>query len=382
VSALELKLGMPEQQAADRVLATTRRYVERETPSRAAAALTTLSEEIEADLRAAGADVERREAPGLGRNLRAVVPGREAELRPVVVLAHIDTVHPIGTLSSRPFRVADGLAYGPGIYDMKSGLATVVEALAGLHARGLRPRRPVHLLVTCDEEIGSHSAYDLIVEEARGAAAVLVPEPCLPDGGVKTFRKGVATYRVDASGCAAHAGIDGATDRSAIAELVRALHVALRLADHGRGTTINVGMIGGGTASNVVPADAWALLDVRLAEAGEDARIHEALCALATDGAGTSLVVTRTENRPPLLRTEGVVALHRHARAIAAELGVELGEGASGGGSDGSIAASAGAATLDGLGPMGAGAHAEHEHIVLADLPFRLALMSRLLETL
>lgn len=379
MSELEGGLVMSAEEAGERVLARARRYVERESPSGAADAIVALSELIEADLRAAGAVVERHEAPGLGRNLRAVIAGREAGLAPVVVLAHIDTVHPLGTLNARPFRIEDGRAYGPGVYDMKSGLASVVEALTMLHEQGSAPRRTVRLLVTCDEEIGSHSARTLIEDEAGAAAAVLVPEPCQPDGGVKTFRKGVATYRVDATGRAAHAGIDGANAVSAISELIHALGHALDLAAHDRGTTINVGTISGGTASNVVAATARAAVDVRLAEPGEGDRVHEALLALRSRHPEAGLAVTLTESRPPLLRSDAVVALYRQARDLAAELGVTLTEGASGGGSDGSFAAATGAATLDGLGPMGAGAHSDNEHILLRDLPFRLAFMTRLL---
>jgi glutamate carboxypeptidase len=382
VNRLERFLGTGVGDASERVLARARRYVEHETPSRAAEAIVRLAGEIEEDLVAGGAAVERHDAPGYGRNLVARVAGREPELTPVVILAHIDTVHPIGTLAQRPFRVEDGRAYGPGVYDMKGGLACVVEALAWLHGRGERPRREVRLLVTCDEEIGSHSVHDRIVREARGAAAVLVPEPCLPDGGTKTSRKGVATYRIEARGRAAHAGLEGENAVSAIAELVRALGSTLQLAAHDRGTTINIGQIGGGTASNVVAADAWAAVDVRLAQPGEGERVHEALLALRPRRAEAALTVTLTESRPPLVRTEAIAALHQHVRGLAAEFGLELNEGASGGGSDGSIAADAGAPTLDGLGPQGTGAHADNEHIIVSDLAFRLALMTRLLQTL
>lgn len=382
MNALETGLGMAEAAAGARVLARARRYVERETPSRAVDAIIGLSELIESDLAAAGAAVERHAAPGLGRNLRAQVAGSEPGLAPILVLAHIDTVHPVGTLAARPFRVEDGRAYGPGIYDMKSGLACVVEALTLLRERGQAPRRPVRLLVTCDEEVGSHSVRTLIEDEARAAAAVLVPEPCLPDGGVKTFRKGVATYRIATRGRAAHAGVDAATPVSAITELVHALNDAMGLAAHERGTTINVGMIGGGTASNVIAAEAWAVVDVRLAEPGEGDRVHAGLLALRPRNAKADIAVTLTESRPPLVRTDAVVALYHQARELAAGLGVELAEGGSGGGSDGSIAAATGTATLDGLGPMGAGAHADDEHIVIADLPFRLGFMTRLLAAL
>jgi glutamate carboxypeptidase len=382
VTALELKLGMPAADAMTRVLERAIRYVEHETPSGAADALVALSEVIEADLAACGAVVERHQAPGLGRNLVARVAGREDHLDPVLVMAHIDTVHPFGTLAARPVRLEDGRAYGPGIYDMKGGLAVVVEALAALHGRGDKPRRPVRLLVTCDEEIGSHSARALILSESAAAAAVLVPEPCLPDGGAKTQRKGVATYRIEARGRAAHAGIEGANAVSAITELIHALARALELAAPERGTNVNVGVIAGGTASNVVAGEAWAVVDVRLAEPGEGERVHEALMALRPRHPQAGLAVRLTESRPPLVRSAGIVALYQQARDVAAEFGVDYTEGASGGGSDGSIAADAGAATLDGLGPQCDGAHSVDEHIVLADLPFRLAFMTRLLQTL
>ena len=381
--SLEQVLGLERADARERVLARARRYVEHETPSFAEAELAALAAVVAADLEAAGAAVELLPAPGRGANVRARVAGHDETAAPVVVLAHIDTVHPIGTLAQRAFQLTDGRAYGPGIYDMKSGLAVVVEALTLLRERGEAPARPVELLVTCDEEVGSHSARAQIVEHARRAHAVLVPEPCMPDGGVKTFRKGVTTYQVRAFGRAAHAGIDGQNAVSAITELVLALQQAIGLADHSRGTTVNIGLINGGTASNVVAAEASAVIDVRIAEPSEGERVHGALLALSARNAQARLTVERTEDRPPLVRTDGVVRLYEHARRIARDqLGRDLLEGGTGGGSDGSIAAAAGAATLDGLGPLGAGAHAVDEHIVVDDLPFRLALMLGLLKSL
>jgi glutamate carboxypeptidase len=382
VNALEQHLGMTAEVAAERVLQRARRYVEQETPSFDAEALTRLATMVENDLLACGASVDRYDAPGAGRNLLARLPGSDPSARPILAMAHIDTVHPVGTLARRPFRVEDGRAYGPGIYDMKSGLAVVIEGLAWMREQGRQPRRPVHLLVTCDEEVGSHSSCGLIVEESRAAEAVLVPEPSLPDGGVKTSRKGVATYRITGRGRAAHAGIDGHMAVSASAELIRALCFALDLADHSRGTTINVGILHGGTASNVVTAEAFAVVDVRLAEPAEEKRVHAALMGLRPRHPDAGLEVEQSEIRAPLVRTEDVVRLYAHARNLAGGFDVDLAEGGSGGGSDGSIAAGVGAAVLDGLGPRGGGAHAVDEHVVIADLPFRLALMTRLLETL
>jgi glutamate carboxypeptidase len=364
------------------VLDRARVYVEHETPSAHAPGLVRLSALIGAELVAIGADVESIDAPGFGRNLRARIRGLDRAMRSLVLLGHIDTVHPLGTLAVRPFRVAGGRAEGPGIYDMKTGVALMVEALRIVRERDTGPRRPVVLLITCDEEIGSHSARPLIEAEANDAAAALVPEPCMPDGAVKTGRKGVATYRIDVRGIAGHAGTHPTAGASAITEIAHQIGRIVALADPSRGTTVNVGLVHGGTASNVIAGDAWATIDVRLREPAEGERIDRALRALTPQLAGTHVSVRMTESRGPLVRTEGVIALYHHARSIALELGVTLGEGMTGGGSDGSLIAAHGVPVLDGIGPRGGGAHAEDEHILVEDLPFRLALMVRLLETL
>ena len=379
---IEAGTGLTHDDAVARVLRRVRPWVEMETPSRHEASITALSERIEGELHALGATCDAYLAPGLGRNLAAVVHGREPQLEPIVVLAHIDTVHPVGTLHHQPYDVVDGRATGPGIFDMKAGIAVVIEALALLVGRGTRPRRTVRLLVTCDEEIGSHASRALIRDAARGAAVALVPEPSLPDGSVKTRRKGVSTYRLDVAGRAAHAGVDPERAISAVAELAHQILSVLDAADHTRGTTINVGVIQGGTASNVVAASATAAIDVRFVTPDEGERVDRALAVLTPRLPGAVLRIERTETRPPLVRTDAVVRLYEHARAQAAALGVSLGEGATGGGSDGSLIAMHGLPVLDGLGPRGGGAHAVDEHILIDDLPFRLALFSRLLETL
>jgi glutamate carboxypeptidase len=364
------------------LLSRIRRYVEIETPSGHAAGIDALASVIAEELVHLGADVRSHDAPGYGRNLVASIEGAEPDLDPLVVLAHIDTVHPVGTLLRQPFVLRDGRAEGPGVYDMKTGVALVVEALARLHADGARPRRPVRFLVTCDEEIGSHSARPLIEAVARGAAAALVPEPSMPDGSVKTARKGVATYRFDIAGRAAHAGIEPEAAISAVTELSHQLPRILALADHARGTTVNVGVLHAGTASNVVSGEAWGTIDVRSVVPAEAERVHEGLLALRPVLRGATLVIQRTESRPPLVRTPDVVALYERARAIAAGLGVTIGEGATGGGSDGSLIATFGVPTLDGLGARGGGAHSVDEHILVDDLAFRATFMTRLLAEL
>jgi glutamate carboxypeptidase len=356
--------------------------VEVETPSGHAAGIDTLAAMIEHDLVAVGARVETHDAPGYGRNLVAYVEGSEPALGALVVLTHIDTVHPVGTLLRQPFALRDGRAEGPGVYDMKTGVALVVEALTTLRLAGAGPRRNVRFLITCDEEIGSYSARPLIESAARGAAAALVPEPSLPDGSVKTARKGVATYRFDIGGRAAHAGIEPEAAVSAVTELSHQLPRIIGLADHARGTTVNVGIVHAGTASNVVAGEAWGTIDVRSVVPAEAERVHEGLMALRPVLPGAKLVVERTESRPPLVRTAAVVALYERARAVAAELGVDVGEGASGGGSDGSLIATYGVPTLDGVGARGGGAHSSDEHVLVDDLPFRMDFMTRLLATL
>jgi glutamate carboxypeptidase len=329
-----------------------------------------------------GATTRAFDAPGFGRNLRADFAGADASSAPLVVLAHIDTVHPKGTLATLPFRVLDDRAEGPGIYDMKTGLALAVEAIAWLHERGRAPHRPVILLVTCDEEIGSHSARALFQEAAEGAYAALVPEPAMADGSVKTARKGVSTYALEIEGRAAHAGVEPEKAVSAVRELAHLLPQIHDLEDRAAGTTVNVGVIHAGTASNVVPARAVAAIDVRAVTPAEAARVHAQLLALRAQHPEARVRATRTEQRGPLVRTPGVVQLYQHARDIAAQWDIALGEGMTGGGSDGSLMAELGVPVLDGLGARGGGAHAKDEHVLLEDLPFRLALMAALLETL
>ncbi|MFO7260775.1 MAG: M20 family metallopeptidase [bacterium] len=359
-----------------------RRYVEYETPTGDAERNAALAAELARDLTTAGAEVELLDAPGVGRHLLARVAGREPAERPLLLLGHMDTVWPVGTLASRPFAVHGDRAEGPGVYDMKAGLVVMVEAISRLRATGSAPRRPVTILVTCDEEAGSGTSRGLIEREARGAAAVLVLEPPLPDGAAKTARKGVAIYYLTTTGRPAHAGIEPERGVSAIVELAhQVLRVAV-LADPARGTTINVGVVHGGTASNVVPERAQAEIDVRFSTTAELKRVDAALRALTPVLEGAAVEVTGGENRPPLERTDAVVELYGRVRSIAAELGMELGEGSTGGGSDGCYTAALGVPTLDGLGVRGGGAHATDEHIVVDDLPRRIDLLVRLLERL
>ncbi len=365
-----------------RVLDRLRRWVEHETPTGDEPACIALAVDIASVLGSVGAEVEMVDAPGFGRHVVARIAGREAELEPVLVIGHLDTVYPRGTLTDRPFRIIGDRAEGPGVYDMKSGLATLAEALMLMHEIGSAPRRPVTILVTCDEEIGSETSRELIEMRAKGAAAALVLEPSLADGAAKTQRKGVAIYRVLAHGRAAHAGLEPEKGVSAILELTRQIANIWTLERPELGTMINVGVIGGGTASNVVPAEAWAEIDVRFTTTDEARRIDQAIRALEPALPGAQISIEGGINRPPFERTDEVVRLYNHARLLASEIGFELGEGGAGGASDGNFTAALGVPTLDGLGPLGGRPHSTEEFIVISDLTRRVALYGRLLETL
>lgn len=373
---------MTDGEAAQRVLDRVRPWVEAETPSYDEEAIAALSHRIEAELRELGATTRGIDAPGVGRNLIAEFAGSDPSQKPLAVLAHIDTVHPVGMLARLPFRVHHGRAEGPGIYDMKTGLALVVEALAWLREHGRAPRRSVRLIVTCDEEIGAHSARPLFEDAARDVFAALVPEPSLPDGSVKTGRKGVSTYEMEIEGRAAHAGVEPEKAVSAVRELMHLLPAIYALENHAEGTTLNVGLLTAGTASNTVPALVTASIDVRAVVPREAERVDAGLRALAPQHPEAKLRLTRPEHRGPLVRTPAIAGLYEHARKVAADLGFELGEGSTGGGSDGSIMAEYGVPVLDGIGPRGGGAHATDEHVVVDDLAFRLAFIATLLETL
>src|SRR5690606_19947029 len=231
-------------------------YVEHETPTGDVERINALAAELAADLAAAGAEVELIDAPGVGRHLRARVGGRDAAERPLLLLGHMDTVHPVGTLASRPFRVEGDRAEGPGSFDMKAGLVVIVEALTRLHAAGAAPRRPVVVLVTCDEEAGSDTSRGLIEAAAREAAAVLVLEPALARGAPRPARTAAALARPSVPARPAHGGLAPERRVSAVVKLAHQIRRVTELAAPARGTTIDVGVVHGGTASNVVPAEA------------------------------------------------------------------------------------------------------------------------------
>lgn len=297
----------------------------------------------------------------------------------VLLLGHFDTVWPVGQLARMPIREVEGRLHGPGIYDMKGGIGIGLLALRALAATGRLEERRVTMLLTADEERGSTTSRGLIEDEARRSGAVLVLEPGLPGGGVKTGRKGCAEFDVRIQGVAAHAGIDPSRGASAIDELAAQIAAIGALRDPARGVTLNVGVVEGGSRPNVVADSARAVVDVRAKTMADARRLEEAMQALRPTIAGTVVEVSGGFNRPPFERTPAVARLYEAARAIAAELGRELGEGPTGGGSDGNFTGALGVPTLDGLGAVGDGAHALDEHLLTADLTWRAALVAGLI---
>jgi glutamate carboxypeptidase len=365
------------------ILTAIRVLVERETTSREAARLDEIARFVAAQLQALGGHIVLNEAPGYGTHLRAHFDcGHAADEQRVLVIGHLDTVWRVGTLERLPFRITPaGAAHGPGIFDMKASIAILVEALQALTTLGLTTKRPLTILLTCDEEIGSKTSRELVEAEARRAAAALVLEPPLTGGVVKTGRKGIGVFTIRALGRAAHAGLDPEKGVNAVVELA---HQTLRLAalnDFERGTTVSVGVFTGGTTSNVIPAEAQAKVDVRFWTEEEGERIEKTIRGLTPVHAEAQIEVSGGINRPPMPRSPQNIALYEHAHALAAELGFALKDAVVGGGSDGNFTAALGVPTLDGLGVDGAGAHAEHEHIIVSDIPRRAALLTRLIQT-
>ena len=322
--------------------------------------------------------IERIKADGHARHLHLSVEGQAAPHS--VALCHYDTVWPLGTLQKIPFSVDDqGIARGPGCFDMKGGIVVLYFALRALRDRHLQPARKLEVLFTSDEEVGSPTSRQVIEQVARGAHAAYVLESPLPSGTLKTARKGTGDYVVRITGRAAHAGVEPQKGISAITELAHQIQALHALNDYSVGTTVNVGVVHGGTRPNVVAAEAEAEVDFRVERASEADRIDAAVRGLRPVLAGATLHVEGGLNRPPMERTEATMRLFECAREIAAAMGVQLEHGSTGGGSDGNFTAAIGVPTLDGLGVEGEGAHAAHEHVVTESFPRRAALFAGLL---
>jgi glutamate carboxypeptidase len=351
-----------------------------ESPSTDKAAVDACGREIAAGLASIGGRVTRLPQRERGDHVRAEFGRGDAQ---VLLLGHFDTVWDIGQIDRMPLYERDGRLHGPGIFDMKAGIGVAmlaVRALQALDADAAWPR--VVMLWTTDEEIGSETSRQAIEDEARRSRAVLVLEPSLPGGAAKTSRKGCGDFELRVHGLSAHAGIDPGKGVSAIHELAHQILEIARLQDLSRGVSVNVGVIEGGSRTNVVAESARASIDVRVPTMADAARVEAALRGLRPRVAGTRLELHGGVGRPPLERTDGVVRLFELARDAARDLGHELQEGGTGGGSDGNFTAAIGVPTLDGLGPRGGGAHALHEHVELDDLAWRAAFVAALLRRL
>ena len=324
-----------------------------------------LHERLAPELRALGFAVERD-----GESLRADRPGDGA---PLLLLAHLDTVWARGTLASMPWRVEAGRAHGPGVYDMKGGIVVLLEAL-----RRTASTRALRVVATADEEIGSPDSRRALAAAAEGAAAALVVEPPDGDGHLKTARKGIGRFRYRITGRPSHSSTPdrGASAVDELARLVLRLHA---LSEPERGVTLNVGVVGGGTRENVVAAEAFADVDVRVRTVADGDRLDAVLRGLSAETRGTELALEGSWTRPPLERSEGSALLFEAARRHGLELGLDLRETSSPGGSDGNLVGALGVPVLDGLGAVGGGAHAVDEHVLVDSLEPRAELLARLL---
>ncbi|MGD9588689.1 MAG: M20 family metallopeptidase [Pyrinomonadaceae bacterium] len=320
--------------------------------------------------------IERTPAEGYGEHL--AMRAFPDTAKPIMILGHTDTVHPLGSKVENPTRVDGDLFYGCGIFDMKANIVVMLEAIRYYSETGKPPARPVNILLTCDEEVGSYTGRELVEREASLADHCLILEPSAA-GRVKTGRKGTGMYTVKAHGIPAHAGLDPEKGASAILDLSRQIERLHELNDPSTGTTVNVCTIVGGTTTNVIPEHAECAVDVRFESAAEAERVDIAIKALKPFDERVSLTVTGGINRPPLERTEAVAALFEKARSAGETFGYELGEMQVGGASDGNFVAALGVPVLDGLGITGDGAHTLREHILVSDIPPRAALVTSLI---
>lgn len=366
------------------VLALTRALVETESPSGDVEGSRAVVDLIMAEAQsiACVSKVKRIESPNYGEHVCVRAFKGQSTGNSILLIGHTDTVHPRGSLAERPCRAEGERLYGPGIFDMKANCAMALEALRACAAFSDRINCEVVLLLTCDEETGSETGRALIEAEARRASNVLVLEPPASGGRVKTGRKGTGMYTLEVQGRAAHAGLEPEKGASAILELARQIERIDALHNLERGTTLNVGVIQGGTRSNVVAAAASAEIDVRFTTQDEAERINRELNALKPVDERVQLLMRGDINRPPLERNEKVLALFERAREVAAALDFELGEAQVGGASDGNFVGALGVPVLDGLGIDGDGAHANHEHINVNDVARRGALLAGLILSL
>jgi len=320
--------------------------------------------------------IERVLADNLGEHL--LIRAFQSKDKPILLLGHTDTVHPIGAKEKNPTRIEADKFYGCGIFDMKANCVLMLEVLRAFNELNLRPPRPLTILLSCDEEVGSKTGRALVEREAVASEFCLVCEPSA-NGKVKTGRKGTGNYHLTARGIPAHAGLEPERGASAILEIARQIERIHQLNNTGKGTTANVCTINGGTTTNVIPENAVCSIDVRFTSIDEAKRIENTLKNLKSCDERVSLEISGEINRPPLERTAAVINLYEKARRIALEFDYELGETQVGGASDGNFVGALGVPVLDGLGIAGGGAHTSEEFIYVADVPKRAALLAALL---
>jgi glutamate carboxypeptidase len=358
---------------------TIREFVEIESPSDNKQAADRMGSFLATKFQTLGGRVQIHRATDFADNLQIDFPGLE-KTKPVLLLGHFDTVYPLGTLANMPWRSANGRLHGPGVLDMKSGIALMFHAIEALQTwHGTLPR-PVTVSLVSDEEVGSHSSRAITEALARKSAGVLVLEPAAGRGAVKTARKGVGDYTLTVKGIASHAGLDPGKGHSAIVELARQITVISKFNDLKRGLSVNPGILRGGTRTNVVAAEAAVEIDVRIKQAKQAAVLDRKFRALKPFDKHCKLAIAGGINRLPMERTAGVAALYKKAQAIARDIDWKLEEAAVGGGSDGNFTAGIGIPTLDGMGGVGDGAHAVHEHVLISELPRRALLLTGMIE--
>jgi glutamate carboxypeptidase len=363
------------------MLNTLKTIVELESPSADKAAVDRLVGHLRERIGAAGGEVEALAQSDYGDLTIARWPGKEGQ-KPLLVMTHIDTVWPIGTLARKPFSVDEREARGPGIYDMKASVAMMLQALTFLQENNVE-HRPLTWLINTEEEVGSPVSRPVIERLATESEYVLVLEPPVaPNGALKTARKGVGMFTMHITGLAAHAGADPEKGISAIQELANQIQYLHGMTDYALGTTVNVGVVSGGTARNVVAAEATALIDLRVTTMAEADRVVKSILSAEPRLPGSQIRVEGGLNRPPMERTSKIAAAFQQVREAGQRLGLQLSEASTGGGSDGNFTAAIGATTIDGLGCTGDGAHAEHEHISLDGFVERTALLTELISTL
>jgi glutamate carboxypeptidase len=363
------------------MLECLRQAVEIESPSNSKPGVDRLARFLTEEFRQCAGKVRLLKHPVAGSAVSAEFWAGKLNQKPILLLGHLDTVWEIGTLAQMPFRVRGGRAFGPGILDMKSGIVIGLWAIRALQALGISPTGPIHFFLNSDEEVSSIAFRREILAEARGSRAVLVLEPAAAGGALKTARKGVGEFKITVHGRSAHAGVNPAAGVNAISELARQLLRVEEIARPRQGLTVNVGRIEGGTRSNVVPERATAWIDVRIPRLGDRVVIEHRVRRLKPCHPEARLEIEGGINRPPLER-KMAAALFRKARALGRAMGMDVTEASTGGGSDGNFTAALGVPTLDGLGAVGDGAHARHEHILIRELPRRAALLAGLLATL